>query len=95
MQEILHGCVDSIDITANVWMSTITDVYLTVIVYYLKEQWKIKGIVSGTLPQFENHTASNLATWIKDMVEDIGVYAEKIIAFLHYNCINIERAEKY
>ena len=34
----------------------------------------------------ESHTASNLVIWIKEMVENIGVHTEKIVAFVHDNC---------
>ena len=94
MREILQGCADSVAITADVWMSTATDSYLTVTAHYLNEQWEIKSIVSGTLPLFESHTASHLATWIKEMVENIGVHTEKIVAFVHDNCKNIDNAGK-
>ena len=83
MREILQGCAVSVAITADVWTSTATDSYLTVTAHYLNEQWEIKSIVSGTSPLLESHTASNLATWIKEMVEGIGVRTEKIVAFVH------------
>ena len=91
MREILQGCAVSVAITADVWTSMATDSYLTVTAHYLNEQWEIKNIVSGTLPLLDSHTASNLATWIKEMVEDIG---EKIVAFVHDNCKNIDNAGK-
>ena len=76
----MQGCAAFIAITADVWTNTATDSHLTVNAHYLNEEWEIKSIVSGTLPLIESHTASNLVTWIKEMVENIGVHTEKIVA---------------
>ena len=95
VKEKMRGifCADSVAITADIWTSITTDSYLTVTIHYLSEEWEMKSIVSGTLPLLESHTADNLATWIKEMVEETGVCAKKVVAFIH-NCKNIENAGK-
>ena len=94
MRGILQDCANSVAITADIWTSITTDSYLTVTIHYLNEEWEMKSVVSGTLPLLESHIADNLATWIKEMVEETGVCAKKVVAFIHDNCKNIENAGK-
>ena len=94
MRGILQDCASFVAITADIWTSVATDSNLTVTAHYLNEGWEMKSIVSGTLPLLESHTANNLATWIKEMVEDTGIHTEKVVAFIHDNCRNIDNAGK-
>ena len=71
-----------------------TESYLTVTVHYLNKQWQMKSCISGTMPLSESHTAANLVVWIQEMVDDCGISNEKIVAFLHDNCKNIDNAGK-
>ena len=86
IREILQDRANSVAITADIWTSIATDSYLIVTIHYLNEEWEMKSIVSGTLPLLESHTADNLATWIKEIVEETGVCAKKVVAFIHNNC---------
>ena len=78
-------------ITADLWTSMATESYLTVTFHYL-EQWKTKSVISGTLPLSESHTAINIVTWIKELVDESGIASDKVVAFVHDNCKNIENA---
>ena len=90
----MQDCADSVVITADIWMNITINSYPSVTIHYLNEECKMKSIVSGTLPLLECHTADNLAMWIKEMVEESGIYAKKIVAFIHDNCKNIKNAGK-
>jgi len=49
----------------------------------------MRSVVSGTLPLSENHMADKVAMWIKNLVDDITVATEKVVAFVRDNCKNI------
>ena len=79
-------------ITADLWTSIATESYLTVTFHYLNEEWKMKSVISGTLPLSESHIATNIVTWIKELVDESGIASDKVVAFVHDDCKNIENA---
>ena len=79
-------------ITTDLWTSIATESYLTVTFHYLNEEWKMKSVISGTLPLSESHTATNIVTWIKELVDESGIASDKVVAFVHDNCKDIENA---
>ena len=52
----------------------------------------MKSVISGTLPLSESHTATNIVTWIKELVDESGIASDKVGAFVHDNCKKIENA---
>ena len=52
----------------------------------------MKSVISGILPLSESHTATNIVTWIKELVDESGIASDKVVAFVHDNCKNIENA---
>ena len=38
----------------------------------------------------ESHTATNIVAWIKELVDESGIASDKVVAFVHGNCKNIE-----
>ncbi|XP_065891555.1 zinc finger BED domain-containing protein 4-like [Dysidea avara] len=92
VRHILQEQAVYIAITADLWTSVATESYITVTFHYLDAQWQMKSVVSGTLPLFESHTANNIVTWIKELVDDVSIATEKVVAFVHDNCKNIENA---
>ena len=69
-----------------------TESYLTVTFHYLNEQWKIKSVISGTLPLSESHTAINIVAWIKELVDESGIGSDKVVAFIH---VRISKCREY
>ena len=90
--DLLHEQAEFTAVTADLWTSVATESYLTVTYHYLNEQWKIKSVISGTLPLSESHTATNISAWIKELVAESGLKSDKVVAFVHDNCKNIENA---
>jgi len=79
-------------ITTDLWTNVATENYLTVTFHYLDTKWKIRCVVSGTLPLSESHTAQNIVAWIKELVDEAGIATDKVVAFVHDNCKNVENA---
>ena len=44
------------------------------------------------IPLFDSHTADNIVAWIKELVDDASIATEKVMAFIHDNCKNIDNA---
>ena len=89
---ILKEQADYIAITTDLWTSIATEGYLTVTFHYLDASWQMGSIKSGTLPLSDSHTAENIVAWIKELVDDASISTEKMVAFVHNNCNNIENA---
>ena len=56
-----------------------TKSYLTVTFHHLNEQWKMKSVISGTLPLSESHAATNIMAWIKELMDEFGVASDKVV----------------
>ena len=52
----------------------------------------MESIISRTLPLSDSHTADNIVAWIKELVDDASIATEKVVAFVHDNCKNIDNA---
>ena len=50
----------------------------------------MKSSILGTLPLSESHTATNIAAWIKELMAESGLKSDKVVAFVHDSCKNIE-----
>ena len=82
----------TIAITADLWTSIAIESYLTVRFHYLDAQWQMGSIISGILPLSDSHTVDNIVAWIKELVDDASIATEKVVAFVHDNCKNIDNA---
>ena len=90
IRDVLQEQVEFIAITADLWTSVATESYLTVTYHFLNKQWEMKSVISGTVPLSESHTTTNIVAWIKELVDESGIKSDKVVAFVHDNCKNIE-----
>ena len=76
IRELLQEQAEFTAITADLWTSVATESYLTVTYHFLSEQWKMKSVISGTLPLSESHTTTNIVAWIKELVDESGINSD-------------------
>ena len=92
IRDVLQEQAEFIATTADLWTSAATESYLMVTYHFLNKQWEMKGVILGTLPLSESHTTT--VAWIKELVDESGIKSDKVVAFVHDNCKNIENAGK-
>ena len=54
--------------------------------HFLNKQWRMKSVISGTLPLSESPTTINIVAWIKELVDEFRMKTDKVVAFVHDNC---------
>lgn len=81
-----------ITLTTDCWTSIATEAYLGVTCHFLNEKWVLTSYILSTMPLEERHEAENLAGWLEDVVEKMGLSFRDILAIVHDNAANVVAA---
>ncbi|XP_063749861.1 E3 SUMO-protein ligase ZBED1-like [Eleginops maclovinus] len=82
-----------ITLTTDCWTSVATEAYLGITCHFLNEKFELTSYVLTTMPLEERHEAENIAKWLEESVEKMGIsFKEDILAIVHDNAANIVAA---
>ncbi|KAB5554100.1 hypothetical protein PHYPO_G00046290 [Pangasianodon hypophthalmus] len=86
VKDTLKSANGKIALTADAWA---TEAYLGITCHYLSDDWVFKKYCLTTMPLEERHTGANIAGWIEEPLEKVGLPPSKIVGIVHDNARNI------
>jgi len=75
-------------LTVDIWTDASVDAYLGITAHYLKGL-EMKSCALAVKLLEQRHTGTNIAQWIEDMWDDMGILLRQIVAMVHDNGENV------
>lgn len=81
-----------IGFSTDVWTNVATEAYLSVRCHYITDDWDMQSICLTTMLMQEEHTASNTAEMLEELVASYEIWPRKITAVVQENSAKVVAA---
>ena len=78
--------------TTDIWTSRANDAYLSLTMHSIDDSWNMVSIVLATAPFPEHHTAANIVSKVKQVMEEFHLEVDRLLAVVHDQCSNMQLA---
>ena len=78
--------------TTDIWTSRANDAYLSLTMLSIDDSWNMVSIVLATAPIPEHHTAVNIVSKVKQVMEEFHLEVDRLLAVVHDQCSNMQLA---
>ena len=82
----------TVSITTDHWTSISNTAYITVTVHFINEEWDCCSAVLETSPMPENHTGSNIAKRLNEIMNQHKIPTDRVISVVKDNARNMNAA---
>ena len=79
-------------LTTDIWTSFANDAYISLMVHYIDDCWKMRSYTMATYSFLEQHTRDNIMEKLKEVVSEYEIDDNSIIAIVHDQGSNFQRA---